>query len=634
MRELLAVSFFVSSLGAAEVRFAGTEEASAYVITTKPGAIVVGPAGGAELARVGVRKRDVRVTLTGARTEPVSLGGVSLTAHVVAGHSKGAVIWTALLDGRKVALVGGLGWKAGTRLLQNAEYPEIAADYERVFAALRELKAVAADPLPKIEAAYRAELAKQQEAMLVWPQFRGKDGSGVGLAAVPTEIGPAKNVVWRAEIPMGHSSPVLAGDLIFLTGEEGGKRSDAGREKVASDGVLVTVCVDRRTGRVLWRREVPRPRAERYQPTNSSASPSAVTDGNNVYVFFGDFGLICYRFDGQERWRVPLGPFNNVNGHGSSPVLFGNKLYLICDQDTDSYLLALDKETGKVAWKVERPEITRGYATPALYRPSGGPVELIVPGAYQLSSYDAETGKRLWWVRGQSWQPKSVPVILGDTVYAHSWEGGGEAEQPTETPTLQQTLADWDDDKDGKLTVKEVRNQGWQRSFYTIDLNSDGHADEKEWEFFRARRAARNRLVAVKGGGRGDITNSHVTWSMQKFLPNVPSPLIYDGVLYLIRDGGILSTVDAASGRILKQGRLTGALDTYYASPVAAGGYVYFVSQQGKVTVVKANGEWEIAGSYEMDDQCFATPALVDGQMYFRTRSALYRFGANTSGVR
>jgi hypothetical protein len=128
-----------------------------------------------------------------------------------------------------------------------------------------------------------------------------------------------------------------------------------------------------------------------------------VTDGQNVYVFFGDFGLLSYGPDGNERWRVPLGPFNNANGHGSSPILADGKLVLICDQDTGSYLIALDPQTGKAIWKTARPEYTRGYATPAVYRPRNAPAELIVPGSFEVASYGLETGEKLWWVRGMAW---------------------------------------------------------------------------------------------------------------------------------------------------------------------------------------------------------------------------------------
>src|SRR5258708_21916616 len=212
-----------------------------------------------------------------------------------------------------------------------------------------------------------------------WSQSRGPNGSGVGDAVhLPAQFGPDKNVVWKTPVPFGHSSPVIGGELIFITGAEGGARADAGREKVVDQGgKLYTLAIQRATGKILWRREVPRPRLERYQPTNSPASPTPVTDGENVYVFFGDFGLLCYTKDGVERWRLPLGPFNNVNGHGSSPILYGDLVILVCDQDSGSYLLAVDKKTGRGRWKTPTPDPTRSYVTPSIFQPKHGAAELL-----------------------------------------------------------------------------------------------------------------------------------------------------------------------------------------------------------------------------------------------------------------
>lgn len=462
-----------------------------------------------------------------------------------------------------------------------------------------------------------------------WMQFRGPNGSGVGDATqLPSEFGPGKNVVWKTAVPFGHSSPVIGGDLIFLTGAEGGSRADAGREKVVDKGGrLFTLAVDRKSGKIVWRQEAPRGRLERYQPTNSPASPSPVTDGDNVYVFFGDYGLISYTHDGRERWRMPLGPFNNVNGHGSSPILFRDLLILVCDQDSGSYLLAVDKQTGQVRWKTPRPDAARSYVTPAIYQPKDGPAELIVPGSLQVSAYYAATGERAWWVRGLSWQPKSLPVIDGDTIYVHAWEGGGEVETPTETPTFAEMLAKRDANHDGKLSEAEFAGDPkMQNGYYLMDLNSDGVLDEREWEFYRARRAARNNLLAIRHGGRGDLTSTNVLWSMQKFLPNCPSPLIYQGVMYLVKDGGILTALDPRTGKIFKQGRLRGALDTYYASPVASAGKVFLLSQQGRATVLKAGPEWEILASNDLEEDTFATPAILDNKLYLRTRGTLYCF--------
>lgn len=628
-------------------------------------------------ARVMASQADAAVISAGGAGRPVpvdrilqdgdtvKLGGVTMTAHLTPGHTQGCTTWTMTVEesGRKhdVVFVGGYSINTGVRLVHNAGYPEIADDYARTFRVLKSLSCdvflaqhgdmfgleekarklrAGAKPNPFIdpdgyrkaveaaERTYREQLRRERDEALVWPQFRGKNSAGVAAGAAPVRFGPNQNVVWKTAVPSGHSSPVIAGDRIFLTGEEGGSRSPMdSREKITTNGKLVTLCLDRRNGEILWKREAPRPRTERYQPTGSAASPSAASDGNNVYVFFGDFGLISYRFDGTERWRLPLGPFNNVNGHGSSPVVVDDKVILVCDQDTDSYLLAVEKDTGRVSWKTERPEVLRSYVTPAVYRPSNGPAELIVPGAFQLASYAVETGRKLWWVRGQSWQPKSVPLVEGDMIYAHSWESGGDAEQPTETLTFTEALAQWDSNHDGRISQEEFQDPRMKRGFINMDLDSDGFLDERDWNFLRARRSSRNSLVAVRGGGRGDITASHVAWSLQKFLPNVPSPLLYQGVLYLIKDSGVLTALDPASGKILKQGRLTGALDTYYASPVGAGGRVYTISQQGKATVLKAGGEWEILATIDLEEECFATPAVADGRMYVRTQGRLYCFG-------
>jgi len=462
-----------------------------------------------------------------------------------------------------------------------------------------------------------------------WPQFRGPNGSGVSTARdLPVQFGPRQNVVWKTELPPGHSSPVIAGERIFLTAAEGEKLGDAGRQKVAdtADGQLLTICLDRRTGKILWRRPAPRPRRERFQPTNSSASPSPATDGRNVYVFFGDFGLLSYGPDGNERWRLPLGPFNNVNGHGTSPIVAGDLVILLCDQDNDSFLIALEKDSGRVRWRVERPEITRGYSTPAVLRPLKGPAEVIVPGALQLISYDLQSGEKLWWVRGASWQPKSLPVIDGEMIYAHSWESGGEAEQPTETPSFTETLAGFDSNRDGRIAPEELPDPRMKNSFYLMDLDANGTLEERDWDFYRARRSARNTLVAVRHGGRGDLTESKVAWRRQKFLPNVPAPLLYQGVLYIVKDGGILTSLDPATGAIWKQGRLGGALGTYYSSPVAGDGKVYLLSQEGKATVLRAGAQWETLSVNDLEEECYATPALVDNRIYLRTPSRLYCF--------
>lgn len=452
-----------------------------------------------------------------------------------------------------------------------------------------------------------------QGAAANWPQFRGPQGMGVADGAVlPAEFSPRENVIWKTPLPPGHSSPILHGGHVFLTAHEGER--------------LYTIAVDRATGKVLWRREAPRPRQEQMQKTNSPASPTPATDGRQVYVFFGDFGLLAYGFDGEERWRLPLGPFNNVNGHGSSPIVVDDLVALICDQDTDSYVIAVDKISGKVRWKKPRPEVTRGYATPGVYRPPHGPVELIVPGAYVISSYAAATGKKLWWAGGMAWQLKGVPLIDGDTLYVNAWETGGDTETPPQLPGFSELLARHDANKDGFLTPEEAPPD-LARWYQNNDLDRDGRMSERDWNFWRLHRTAQNSMSAIKLGGRGDVTATHVLWRYRKSLPNTPSPLLYRGVVYLVKDGGVATSLDAATGRVVKQARLEGALDRYWASPVAGGGKVYMTSETCKVTVLEGGGDWRVGARNDLDDTCFATPALADGRIYLRTNSALYCFG-------
>ena len=445
-----------------------------------------------------------------------------------------------------------------------------------------------------------------------WTQFRGPNGSGVSPSKdLPEHFDAQKNVVWRTALPLGHSSPVFTTDHIFVTAFEG--------------KTLLTICLGRASGKVLWRRQAPREREEVFEQTNGPASPSPVTDGTNVYVFFGDFGLLSYGPDGNERWRLPLGPFNNVNGHGSSPILADGRLVLICDQDTGSYLLAVDASSGRVLWKTMRPECTRGYATPAVYRPKNGPAELIVPGSFEVASYAIETGEKVWWVRGMAWQLKCVPIMDDDRIFVSGWEVGGDQEQRPKIPDFAKMLAEYDKDRDGKLSHSEAPPGNFSNWFAEIDLNHDGYIEEREWQFYEARAAAENCLVAIRPGGRGDVTKSHVLWRYRKALPNTSSPLLYRGVIYLVRDG-VFTSLNPENGAVFKQARLTGALGRYWSSPVAADGRIFVVSEDGRVVVLRAAPEWEILAVNNLDEDTFATPAIVDGRIYVRTRAALYCF--------
>jgi outer membrane protein assembly factor BamB len=450
-----------------------------------------------------------------------------------------------------------------------------------------------------------------------WPSFRGPNGSGVSNAtSLPTEFGPKQNVVWRTPLPPGAASPVLTEDAIVLT--------------AAENSQLLTLKLNRANGQILWRRALPQTRVEKRHQLNNPASPSPVTDGKNVYVFFSDFGLISYAPDGNERWRLPLPPFANFHGMGASPILAGNKLILVCDQDLESFVLAIDKNTGKQLWKTARPSVVHGFATPSLFRAPNGDQQVIVPGSYLLAAYGLEDGKERWTVRGLSWQIKATAVVDGDTIYATGWAPGADPGQAKPLPPFEEAIQQADANKDGKLANDELpppfKHGG---SWSAIDLNNDGVLDAREWGFYRGRREANNVTLAVKpGNARGDITATHVAWKTPRMVPEVPSPLFLNGMLYTVKTGGILTAIDAASGELKKSARVTGAIDSYYASPIAADGKLFLFSEQGKAAVLKPGAEWDVLKVNDFEEPIYATPAVAARRLYIRTASALFAIGA------
>jgi len=277
--------------------------------------------------------------------------------------------------------------------------------------------------------------------------------------------------------------------------------------------------------------------------------------------------------------------------------------------------------------------VISGYSTPIIYQPKQGPRQIIVPESFQLSAYSIEDGKRVWWVRGLACEMKSIASHDDEYLYINGW--GFPQNQPGQqiaTISFEEGLARYD--KNGDKMVAKTEISGTEKidkmlaaAFEAFDGNRDEKLDEKDWEVFRAMMASENGLLAIKMGGQGDQTANAIRWKYQKPVPQVPSTLLYKGVLYMINDSGILLSFDPATGKVIKQGRLHGAIDKYFSSPVAADDKVYLIGEAGAVSVLKAAGEWEILAVNELDDEVFATPAIADGHIYIRTRSALYCFG-------
>ncbi|MBL8213375.1 MAG: PQQ-binding-like beta-propeller repeat protein [Bryobacterales bacterium] len=448
-----------------------------------------------------------------------------------------------------------------------------------------------------------------------WPSFRGPNATGIQETTnLPSEFGPTTNVLWKTALPPGNSSPAIAGNRIYLTAHEGDK--------------LLTFAVDRATGRILWRREAPRPRQQEIErPANGPASATPATDGSRVFVFFQDFGLLAYGPDGNELWRIPIGPLNNPFGHGASPVLAGNTLLMNVDQDTDSFLLAVDKNTGKTLWRTPRPHAQRGYATPVLWKAPDGAEQVLVAGSYRLSAYDVRSGKELWWIRRLPWQVKPTPVVAGDMVFFTTYSAESEPGDQENVPPFAEALSKYDGNKDGKLAKDEIPDKKIQARFAEyLDLDNTGFLEERDWRQLQERRQGENALRAYRLGGSGDVTDSNFLWKISKTLPNVPSPLFYRDVLYMLKEGGIFTSYDPKTGAVQKQARLTGALSQYFASPVAADGKIFVVGEDGKAAVIQAGADWQLLRVNDMEEGMKATPALLDGKIYLRTTNSLYCF--------
>jgi outer membrane protein assembly factor BamB len=441
-----------------------------------------------------------------------------------------------------------------------------------------------------------------------WLQFRGPNGTGVADGfTLPAEISSTKNLVWKTAVPFARSSPVVTADRIFLTGSEADK--------------LITLALDRKTGKVLWRRDVVRARHMPIYRANDGASPTPVSDGKNVYVFFAELGLVSYGPDGKERWRVPLGPFNSFYGMGGSPVVSGNTLVMVCDQRTNSFVIAVDTRDGKTLWQKSRSNY-EAYSTPAIYQPKNGTAQVVVLGSHSVDAYSLDKGERLWWVTKIGAYPKGVPLLGADMVYVMG-DGGDDPFLPPFDESLKADV-----NKDQKLERDEVKAHAEAYDhFGWLDSNNDGFVERSEYDFVRDSTAAGHGLTAIRLAGQGDLTSSNVVWRLKKGYPSIPAPLIYRGVMYLMKEGGIVSSLDPSSGELLKQGRTPEALEEYYTSPVAADGKIFVISASGKVTVLKAGAQWEILGTSDLGEEVWATPAIAGGNLYIRTRNALYSFG-------
>ncbi|MGD8330054.1 MAG: PQQ-binding-like beta-propeller repeat protein [Acidobacteriota bacterium] len=453
---------------------------------------------------------------------------------------------------------------------------EAAAEAERAGAAADAAIAAGADDLTR-------------EAPINWPTFRGANAAGNGDGqGVPTrwDVKSGENIRWRTPIPgIANSSPVIWGDRIFLTTAISRGGDDTVRTGLYGDTTPVddlsphdfrVYALDKDSGEVLWQRTLyERPPLTKRHPKSSQANSTPAVDGGHLVVVFGAVGkLACLDHNGNLIWERDLGGALDSGwffdpayqwGHGSSPIIYEGMVILQADQQRGSFLAAFDLNTGDEVWRTERDEIP-SWGTPTVYR--GAPRDELITNGKTIRSYDPQTGELFWWLTPNSELPVATPVVGDGLIFLSN-----------RYPPIQ-------------------------------------------------------RIYAVRPGGSGDISlddgedaNEWIVWSKTRSVSYLPTPILYDDLFYTQGDDGRLITYGAHTGEVVYQARIGGTGGAYVASPVIADGRIFFTSEECTVHVAAAGAEYRDIASNDMDDVCWATPAISSGLLVIRTLRYVYGIG-------
>ncbi len=480
---------------------------------------------------------------------------------------------------------------------------------------------------------YLGELEAQNTT---WPQFRGLNSSGHAddSAKPPVQFGPNQNFLWKVALPVGHSSPCIWDDNIFVTGYLKDKKE------------LQTICINRNTGKVNWRQTINPEKIEEYHAISNAATATPTTDGERVYVYFGSYGLLCYDMSGDLAWEKPIPIAKIWFGASSSPIATKDVLLLSHDFHDNSYLLALDKATGDSVWKVLLPKVNKQYPNTSSYStPLVKNNQVILHRSWEISGYSIKDGSRLWWLP-TSTSGVSTPIFFQNTLYIGTWQEFGEKERLGDLPDFETMVSTNDNNGDSLITKEEIPDDmllfsrpemleiegtaHYVKEYYwTFDKNKDGTIDREEWDktiewvvaFY-----GEAGLMALRPNANGELPMSQVLWKVKEKVPEVPTPIYYKGCVYIIKNGGIITCVDAENGKVLYRERL-GASGPYLASPIVANGNIYFSSSKGVITVIKAGDKLDILAQNDLGEKIFSTPAVIGNTLYVRTTENLYAFG-------
>lgn len=418
-----------------------------------------------------------------------------------------------------------------------------------------------------------------------WPQFRGAQSSGVTEdPKLPDKWSATENVAWKTDIPgVGWSSPIVWGNQVFLTSVINSGNTEPPKKGLyfggerpipPSEHRWMVYAVDFRTGKILWEREVYKgiPKFSRHLK-NSFASETPVTDGERVYAYFGNVGLFVFDLKGTLVWKQMFDAKKTRFGWGTaaSPVVYKDKLFIVCDNDEQSYLIAFDKKSGKQLWKVDR-EVGTNWATPYIWE-NGQRTELVISGTKAVHSYDLD-GKPLWEFKGMSSIAIPMPFSKHGLLY---------------------------------ITSGYVGDQ--HRPVYAVKPGAAGDISLKE----------------------GETSNQFIAWYQRQAGPYNPSPIVYGDLYYTLLDRGFFTAHDAKTGKeVYGKQRIDPAAGAFTSSPWAYNGKIFCLSEDGDTFVIQAGSEYKLVGKNSLDEMCMATPAIAKGSLVIRTATRLYRI-ANTA---
>ena len=422
-----------------------------------------------------------------------------------------------------------------------------------------------------------------------WPAWRGPGDTGVSPESnLPSTWSDTENVAWRVKLRgLGVSTPIVWGDRIFITSQEGnvaerggshptlvtgaelqavGEKTLGGRkqgERAKADDTVrfVLTALDRASGKPAWEHVVDAegPLPELHEKHNL-ASPSPATDGERIYAWYGTGQLVAVDMNGKTVWQRNLAkeiaPISIIWGPGSSPAVYGKVLYLLSYHGKTAYLMAVDTATGKTKWKVDGAPGVMSYSTPVMVQAPSGP-ELIVNSSEGVAGHNPDTGARLWFYAEANSFPVPAPIPAGGLIYL---------------------------------------NRGFRSSPY----------------------------MAIRPGGRGDIAATHVVWRQPTSGPYVPSLVHYNGLLYMATDAGVVSCIDAATGQRVWQERIPGV---YMGSPVAGDGKIYFADETGTTLVLEAGRTLKVLAKNTLRGRFGASPAIAGGRIFLRSDDALIAIG-------